>query len=41
MPYYAASAISLGLLVGTKFNGILILPVMVILYVLYRHEHPL
>ncbi len=41
IPYYAASAVSLALLLGTKFNGILILPAMAILYVLYRHEHPL
>jgi 4-amino-4-deoxy-L-arabinose transferase-like glycosyltransferase len=41
LPYYGASAISLALLVSTKFNGILILPVMAILYLLYRREHPL
>ncbi len=41
LPYYAASAVSLGLLVSTKFNGILILPVMAILYLLFRREHPL
>lgn len=41
VPYYAASAVSLGLLVSTKFNGILIIPIMVVLYILYRHEHPL
>ncbi|HEY3422524.1 MAG TPA: glycosyltransferase family 39 protein, partial [Methanocellaceae archaeon] len=41
LPYYAASAVSLGLLVSTKFNGILILPVMAILYLLFRHRHPL
>ena len=41
MPYYAASAISLGLLVSTKFNGILIIPVMAILYLLFRHQHPI
>lgn len=40
VPYYAASAISLGLLVSTKFNGILAIPVMAVLYILYRREHP-
>jgi 4-amino-4-deoxy-L-arabinose transferase-like glycosyltransferase len=35
--YYVASAISLGLLVDTKFNGLLILPVMASLFLLHKY----
>ncbi len=35
---YAASAVSLGVLVDTKLNGLLILPVMALFYLLYRYK---
>lgn len=38
--YYAASAISLGLVISTKFNGILILPILLILYLMYNKGRP-
>jgi 4-amino-4-deoxy-L-arabinose transferase-like glycosyltransferase len=38
--YYIASAVSLGLLIDTKFTGILAIPIMVILYILQRLRDP-
>jgi 4-amino-4-deoxy-L-arabinose transferase-like glycosyltransferase len=37
--YYGLSAISLGLLIGVKLNGLLIIPVLAIFYLLQRHEY--
>jgi 4-amino-4-deoxy-L-arabinose transferase-like glycosyltransferase len=34
--YYLASALSFGLTLGTKFNGVLLLPVMALLFLLHR-----
>lgn len=35
--YHLAAAISLGLLLGTKFNGLLVLPVLLLSYLLYQY----
>ncbi len=35
--YYGLSAASTGLLLDTKFNGLLILPIMAIIYAIYRY----
>ena len=35
--YYIASAVSLGVLVDTKFNGLLILPIMALFYLMYMY----
>ena len=35
--YYIASAVSLGVLIDTKFNGLLILPIMALFYLMYRY----
>lgn len=37
--YYCASAVSLGLLIGVKLNGLLILPVLAAFYLLHRYEY--
>lgn len=37
--YYVAAAVSLGLLIGVKLNGLLILPILAILYLIYRREY--
>ncbi len=37
--YYGAAAVSLGLLIGVKLNGLLILPILAIIYLVYRHEY--
>ena len=37
--YYGVTAFSLGLLIGVKLNGLLILPVLAVFYLLYRHEY--
>ncbi|CAJ35486.1 glycosyltransferase family 39 protein [Methanocella arvoryzae] len=36
--YYIASAISLGLLIDTKYNGLIILPVLFLLFLIHRHQ---
>ncbi len=37
--YYVVAAISLGLLIDVKLNGLLILPILAILYLIHRHEY--
>jgi 4-amino-4-deoxy-L-arabinose transferase-like glycosyltransferase len=38
--YYVASAVSLGLLVDTKLNGLLAIPVMALFFIAQRHSLP-